>query len=518
MRNSPVQAASRDQAVRSRVHPAIPTIALGLLFIVLATLNCGGYQYGASDQAFYIPAILTHLHPDFFPRDRALIGAEDSLMVFTRGMAGLSRTTGLSLPALCLAGYVLGLAALFGGLHALGRTMYRSRWSVAALTIAWTLRHRISRTGANTVEGYLHPRMLAFAAGLAGVVAILRGRPWIAAAFVIVSAVVHPTTAVWFGIWIGVATIVSDVRHRRAWLAAAGAVAAAAALFLWLGPFRTRFVRIDDEWLSVLAVKDYLFPTAWPPFAWVTNLGYAAIVAGTYLYRRRNGFAVAREAGLVAGLLALVAVFLASLPFVALRVAFIVQIQVSRIFWMADLVATVYVIWLLVEAPWRARWRFWAAYAGRVVLACLMVFALARGIYVTGVEHAGRPAVGYDLPRTPWNDAMAWLRANTASDAYVLADPGHAWRYGTSVRVAAERDVFLEDVKDASIAMYSREAAHRVAERIGVTRSFQQMDADEARTLAARYGFDYLATDRALDLPLAYRNTAFNVYRLREGR
>jgi hypothetical protein len=488
------------------------------LFVALVALNCGGYQYGASDQAFYIPAILTHLNPDLFPRDRALIGAEDSLMVFTRGMAGLSRATGLSLPALCLAGYVLGLAVLFGGLQALGRVMYRSSWSVAALAIAWTLRHRISRTGANTVEGYLHPRMLAFAAGLAGVVAILRGRPWLAAALVVVSAVIHPTTAIWFGIWIGVATIVSDDRHRRAWLAAAGALAAAAALFLWLGPFRARFVRIDDEWLSVLAVKDYLFPTAWPLFAWVTNLGYAAIVAGTYFYRRRSERVVPGETGVVAGLIVLVAIFFASLPFVALRVAFIVQLQVPRIFWMADLVATVYVIWLLVEAPWLARWPRWAANAGRVVFACLAVFAVARGIYVTRVEHAGRPAVGYDLPPTPWNDAMGWLRAHTAPDAYVFADPAHAWRYGTSVRVAAERDVFLEEVKDASIAMYSREVAHQVAERIGATRSFQQMQPDEARALAVRYGFDYLVTDRVVDLPLAYRNAVFNVYRLREGR
>ena len=43
-------------------------------FLVLATLNSAGYRYGASDQAFYLPAMLERLDPALFPRDSDLIG------------------------------------------------------------------------------------------------------------------------------------------------------------------------------------------------------------------------------------------------------------------------------------------------------------------------------------------------------------------------------------------------------------------------------------------------------------
>ena len=59
---------------------------------------------------------------------------------------------------------------------------------------------------------------------------------------------------------------------------------------------------------------------------------------------------------------------------------------------------------------------------------------------------------------------MRWL-ARQPADVHVLADPGHAWKYGTSVRVAAERDVLLEEVKDSALAIYSRDVAVRVVER-----------------------------------------------------
>ena len=53
---------------------------------------------------------------------------------------------------------------------------------------------------------------------------------------------------------------------------------------------------------------------------------------------------------------------------------------------------------------------------------------------------------------------MNWLRAQPVN-WHVLADPGHAWKYGSSVRVAARRDTLLESGKDSSMAMYDRDLA-----------------------------------------------------------
>ena len=105
--------------------------------------------------------------------------------------------------------------------------------------------------------------------------------------------------------------------------------------------------------------------------------------------------------------------------------------------------------------------------------------------------------------------------SRTPADSHVLADPGHAWKYGTSVRVAGERDVYLEEVKDAALALYSPEIAARVRERIQDAQNFDAMTAGRAKALATKYDLTYLVIDRDIDLPLAYRNTRFRVYALK---
>ena len=80
--------------------------------------------------------------------------------------------------------------------------------------------------------------------------------------------------------------------------------------------------------------------------------------------------------------------------------------------------------------------------------------------------------------------------------------------------MSAERDVFLEDVKDAAIAFYDRRIALRVAERRGEERR----DADDGdlapidfQDLASRYDLSYVVTEHPLPLPEAYRNARFQV-------
>jgi hypothetical protein len=129
------------------------------------------------------------------------------------------------------------------------------------------------------------------------------------------------------------------------------------------------------------------------------------------------------------------------------------------------------------------------------------------------VEHPERSLAAVHLPASDWDDALTWIRTQPL-DAHVLADPGHAWKYGTSVRVAAERDVFLEEVKDSAVAIYSRDVAVRFLERVRASLDFDQMTADRARDLAARYDLDYLVFEKDLPLPVAYRNARFKVYLL----
>ena len=108
---------------------------------------------------------------------------------------------------------------------------------------------------------------------------------------------------------------------------------------------------------------------------------------------------------------------------------------------------------------------------------------------------------------------MEWLRAQPL-DVHVQADPGHAWRYGSSVRIAAARDVFLEEVKDSAVGMYSRAVAMRVLSRTRAIDDFTRLTPARARALGSEYDLDYLVTDATLELPIAYENARFRIYRL----
>ena len=485
-----------------------------LVFVVVATLNSAGYRFGVGDQAFYLPAIERHLEPDSFPRDRVIIDDQDRLNVFPRVAAALVRATGVPQPVLFLGIYAAALLLLCLAARALAEHLGLAPWAQLAFMAALTLKHRVGQTGANTLEGYGHPRMLAFAIGLAAVVALLRARPGTAIALVGTAFVVHPTTALWFGVWVGAALIAGESRMRPWLIGAAGLAAIVAAWVIGWGPLSAQWIRMDEAWLAVLAGKDYLFATDWPADMWALAVLYVTVPAAAFALRRRLGVTQPREGPMLVGLAALALIFAATLPLVAARVALAVQFQVSRVFWMLDLTATVYAVWALAEAGRRmpgetARNRRAAAVA--CVLICL---AAGRGAWVMWVEHPGRPVVAVGLPQNAWHDAMTWLRSQPLA-TQVLADPSHAWRNATSVRVAAGRDVYLEEVKDTAMAMYSRRVALRVAERIGAMGDFNRLTPASARALADRFGLDVLVTEHALDLPLAYRNSRFSIYRLR---
>jgi hypothetical protein len=491
-------------------------IAGALIFGVLATMNAAGYRYGVADQAFYVPAVLRHLDPSLYPQDGWMIGSQAKLLIFDELFAAAHRATGVPLPWMFFGGYVATMAALYGALVAFGRSIYTSGWTVAALVFVATLRHRITKTGANTLEGHFHPRMLAFAIGVFALAAVMRRRTAIAVGLVAVAGVLHPTTAIFFAAWVGVALMVNEPARRRPLAIAAGAAVVGGAIVLATGMIPLSFARMDERWMAAFAEKDYIFPTAWTFEAWALNLLYPIIIVVAYRARTRAGVAHPNEAGIVAGCLALIGIFLVTLPFVAMRSALIVQLQISRVFWMADLLAVAYVIWAIAEGRRDAATvTLRRAKALAIVLALV---AVGRGFYVLTVEHPGRPLVELDLPADDWTDVSTWLRTHTPKDAQVLADPGHAFKYGMTVRVSAERDVFLDDVKDAAIAFYDRKIALRVLERRA---AWQAADvdgdgaisaADRLQDLTSRYDLSYVVTEQPLPLPEAYRNARFHVY------
>ena len=506
-----VQDVETIERTRRRLPLAVLIPLLALAFGVLVTANSAGYRYGISDQAFYIPAIDLARSPDLFPRDRVLIEGQAHLTVVDEAVGGICRVTGLALEPVFFAAYVGTIALFAAGIALVGRSLFRSTWAIAILTVGLSLRHRIPETAANTFEGYFHPRLLAFAIGLVAVGLFLHRARGAALALTASAIAVHPTTGGWFLVWIGVATWVSTSVRMR-WMAAiAGTVAVLALALVAREALAARLTIMDPAWTAAFSSRDYVFPTSsWGVGIWLALLVNPAIVVAVSAWRRRTGASSPSEQAIAIGALALFGVFLLSLPFIAARVALAVQLQTSRVFWQLEFLATVYVVWVLAEAPWRVGS---AQVRARVVLAILLVAAVARGVYVLRIEH-DNPLVAVTPRQTDWHRLGQWIAARTPPGAHFLVHPEHVFRYGSSFRVVARRDVLVEVVKDRAVAMYSRTGALRLQERLQAAGDTNVLDEGRLMALADRYDLDYFVTERQLNLPLVHRQGQLHLYRL----
>jgi hypothetical protein len=484
-------------------------LLLALLFVtIVGTANSAGYRFGASDQAFYIPAIALRADDGLFPRDREVFEPQMRLWVGDELLGGLVRTTGISLPTLFALLYLVTMAGLTIGALGLARSLRCDWWAIAVCLVLLTLRHRIAKTGANSLEGYMHPRMLAFACGLVALAFVTRQRPLTAAVWTILAAVVHTSTAIWFA---GVVLVAAAWPHRHTRQARAGIAVVGAAGLTGLALAGLYLPRMDAVWLAVLSDRDYLFSADWPLYAWLVNLAYPVVLYAIYRRRITTGATVRGEAGLVAGLLALVVVFLLTIPLAELRVAFFVQLQANRVFWLLDAAMVVYLAWWL-SSDLMARWPVRRKTA---VVGLLALLAIARGTYV--LHDTDRPLAQVAPTADDWMDTMRWLGTQPVA-WHVLADPGHAWKYGISVRAAALRDTPLEIGKDPAMSMYDRPLAVRVAERTDALGAFDDWtSADDVRRVDERYAIDVFVdrADRAFPFPVLFRNPSFVVYDLR---
>src|SRR5262245_38830532 len=103
-----------------------------LPFVLLATLNSGGYRYGASDEAFYAPAILEGVDASLFPRDSDLIRSQAQLTLVDNVIGPLGRVTNVELPTLFAALQVVTLALLLVAGIRIAASFYKTSWASVA--------------------------------------------------------------------------------------------------------------------------------------------------------------------------------------------------------------------------------------------------------------------------------------------------------------------------------------------------------------------------------------------------
>src|SRR4029453_9516413 len=129
------------------------------------------------------------------------------------------------------------------------------------------------------------------------------------------------------------------------------------------------------------------------------------------------------------------------------------------------------------------------------------------------IEHHN-PLVAVWPQETDWRRLGRWIAATTPRDAHFLVDPEHVYRYGSSFRVVAHRDVLVEAGKDRAMAIYPRTPVLRGEERLQAAGDVSVLDEGRIAALARQYDLDYLVTERELDFRMVHQEGALRLYRL----
>ena len=228
--------------------------------------------------------------PTLFPRDRELFEPQMRLWLGDSVLGWLASGTN-HLPVLFAVMYVDDARRSL----CLGRRARTRSWRELAD------RRRVSRSPDLEASDHAHGRQLArrlrppaharLCAGDSGAGVSRRAGVGAAAAVTVAAAaIVHVTTAIWFGAvdcrGDPVERAAADSRGFAAVGAGRRAVGRLALTFTTLG---TRLVVMDSAWIQAIGDRSYLFSAQWPASAWILNLGYAVAIGSIYRRRRALG-------------------------------------------------------------------------------------------------------------------------------------------------------------------------------------------------------------------------------------
>jgi hypothetical protein len=426
-----------------------------ILVLSVAGFAVMGYHPGAEDDSVYLSAVKADLQPGLYPHDSDFFRLQLQATEFDVWMAHFVRATGISVAWAELLWQFLSLFLILWACLRIARHLFaeaRAQWAGVALVAAmFTL--PVAGTALSLTDQYLHPRALATALILLAVARILAGRPWQAAALLLVSFALHPIMAA-FGIsfccflglleplrtWMQEHAGRGGIRRLKEGMRQETAVALAAPLIWILAP-------PNPIWRKALSAKPYFEINRWAWYEWLGALAPLLLFWVLWRVAQRR-----RDAKLARFALAVLAygVFQLAVALVMLEAPGLVRLAPLQPMRFLHLVYFFMVLiggcligkYVLKASIWR-----WAVFL--VVVNGSMLFA-QRQIF-SGSEHLEMPG---RASANQWLQAFAWIRENTPRDAYFavgaryMAAPDEDFH---SFRALAERSQLADSLKDTAV-------------------------------------------------------------------
>lgn len=481
-------------------------------FLLLSLITAGavlveGYHPGVEDDAVYLSAIRHRLHPELYPHDYKLFTLQMQASIFDRMMAGWVRFTHMPVAWSELLGQCLAAFCLLWGCRAIARRCFSSaaaQWAAVGLVgVLFTL--PVAGTALYLFDQYLHPRAFSTDLVLAAVVALLERRGILASLLLVAAVVMHPIMGVLGVSYCGMLWLAGKLR-ARAERPAPMATMALSAVPLWI------FEGPSAAWRQALNTRDYYFLGRWTWYEWLGAIGPIFILWATGWWARRAERPVMAR---LAGCGAFFAVFQLAVACVALLTPALVRLtpmQPMRYLHLVYLLMAILGGGLLGERVLRGRvWRWCALF----VPLALGMFLGQRALF-RGTAHLELPGM---VSHNPWLEAFAWVRHNTATDAYFALDPYYMELPEEdyhSFRALAERSELADAVKDAAVATQVPDLAPLWQQQTEAVAGWKHFTKDGFLQLRGELGVNWIVVQgRGVEgLPCPYSNGAVSVCRL----
>ena len=483
----------------------------GLLLLTFAAVAVHGYHLGADDAAIYVPAIKQVADPGLYPFGAEFFMSHAHLSLFPDIVGLTSRFTRIPVDSVIFLWHVGGVFLLLLAAWQLLNTCFLSlpaRWGGVAL-LAAVLTVPVAGTALAVMDPYLTARSLSTPATLFAIAGYVAGKPWRAAAWLLLTALVHPQMAIYGVVFLACLSLFADGKAQPELTPAARLSSLAAFPLLFdlepaHGPAR-----------EALLSRTYFLVSNWTWYEW---LGVFAPLALCWWFSRRNtagtkpAFRLLLRALLPFGLLFTAAGLLLTS---SSRLDNLTRLQPMRAFHLVYLVFFVLLGGLLGEHLLRDKtWRWLSLF-----------LPLASGMWL--VQRSAYPAsLHVEWPGArevnAWDSAFYWIRHNAPKNAVFALDPGYMLRRGEDMhgfRAVAERSMLADAVKDSGAVSLFPNLAEHWKQQVEAQQGLEQFQPEQFQQLARLYPVTWIVTRHTAPagFPCPYRNDGLSVCRIDAG-
>lgn len=482
------------------------------LLLSFAALLIHGYHPYAEDAGIYISAIKKQLDPTLYPQASEFFMLPAHWSVFTRSIAESARISHLDLAYVLLLCYIGCLFLTLLACWKIAEFCFQNQTSglFASSLVTVTITMPAAGCALLLYDPYLTSRSISTPLVLFSLLHILKNRYFAAWLCWMLAFAFHPLMALISAFFLMLLLVARSPKR----LDYVCVIAAAFAISLLI--VSQSHVGVSSEYRAAVLSRSYFFLTRW---AWYELFGAAApiffFVWIAWRYRQhpgRQSFQIS-FATVVFGIGAI---------FAAVAVTWIPKLLPFARFQPMRAFQLIYLLFLLLPVPavlqdiaqsWSTVQRKFAVAAMLVALGGTM-YLPQRQTFPSGA-HVEWP---WTKTENPWQQAFAWVRANTPKDAVFALDPDYPNSSGDDrqgFRAQAERSALPDRAKDGGIAALFPEVAGEWRRSIALSAhvtNLQHQDTSELRE--AGVSWILIRRDSASQLDCPYMNSTVSVCRL----